>query len=254
MPKSKIGLHFWNDSWRGLSFERYYGVEKYLANNRKLNGLFSLILSKGNRKVLEIGCARAKQLIYFAKAFGYRVTGIDMLEDGVESARSNLRIAHVDGEILCEDIFNTALPKESFDVVYSMGLVEHFDEIGGIVDAHIKMLKHGGTLIITVPNFRGSLYLSLCRLFGNRDWILKNHNLETMNKDIWHKILEDRKMKAIFVDYFGVVDATLSFGMVRFKPLLYPLVIINQAVGYATYYLRSNAYLSPYLVIIASKE
>jgi SAM-dependent methyltransferase len=253
LAKSRIDKSFWNNSWSKLSFERYYGIEKYLALSSRMGGLFKRFLKKGDSSILEIGCARAKQLIYFAKEFGYRVWGIELSEPGAELARKNLSLAGVKGTILCEDMLNTSLPEESFDVVYSMGLVEHFDNPEEAIDAHSKLLKNGGTMIITVPNFRNSIYLSGCRLFGVRDWILKMHNLDTMDRGWWLEVMERKGLEIVYLDYFGNLDFSLSFGLFTLKPILYVMLALNQVIGYATYFMVSSRYLSPYLVIIARK-
>lgn len=112
--------------WKESPLRGYVGIEKYLAINKKLDMLFKRFIEKGIKRILEIGCAKAKWLIYFAKEFSYEVYGIDYLEKGVEIAKRNLKIAGVKGTILCEDIFQTSLKEQSFDIVYSMGLIEHF--------------------------------------------------------------------------------------------------------------------------------
>jgi 2-polyprenyl-3-methyl-5-hydroxy-6-metoxy-1,4-benzoquinol methylase len=198
----KAGKDFWETSWKKIPFGKYQGIEKYLAINKKLDLLFKQFLEKGNKKVLEIGCAKAKKLIYFAKEFDYEVYGVDYSEKGVKIAKENLRIAGVKGTILCEDIFQTTFEKESFDIVYSMGLIEHFENPSRIIDAHIKLLKRGGTLIITIPNFketfmtRGdthehennkvfsyqSLYFALLKILGKEKRLLETHNLDIMDK------------------------------------------------------------------------
>ena len=127
-----------------------------------------------DKKVLVIvqGCAPAKRLICFAKEFGYDVYGIDYSERGVEIARENLKIAGVEGIILCEDIFQSSFEEQSFDIVYSMGLIEHFESPTEIIDVHIKLLKRGGMLIITIPNFKDSLYFTLSMILGKEKRLL----------------------------------------------------------------------------------
>ena len=42
--------------------------------------------------------------------------------------------------------------KESFDVVYSLGVVEHFDETYLAIKEHARVTKKDGIILITVPN------------------------------------------------------------------------------------------------------
>jgi 2-polyprenyl-3-methyl-5-hydroxy-6-metoxy-1,4-benzoquinol methylase len=253
---SKTDKDFWEREWQEIPLEKYYGIERYLAINKKLDSLFKRFLKKGDKKILEIGCAKAKQLIYFGKEFGYKVYGTDYSERGVEIAKENLKIAGMEGAILCEDIFQTSFEEESFDIVYSMGLIEHFENPAEVIDAHIKLLKRGGILIITIPNFRDSLYLTLNKILGKEKRLLETHNLSIMDKKVLNELFQGKDIKILFLDYFGPIDLApvlSSISSIKSKPLLYTMHIVNQIMGYATFFVPSSRHLSPYLVLIAEK-
>ncbi len=224
-----------------------------MAINKKLNSLFHKYIERGNKKILELGCAKSKRLIYFAKEYGYNIYGVDYSEKGVEIAIENLKNAGVLGNILCEDMFKTTLNSEYFDIVYSMGLLEHFNIPEKVINVHTKLLKKNGILIITIPNFRGSIYFDLLKMRGKEKFILENHNLNIMNKKILNKILNDKNVSILKLDYFGPLDFSSVFIGIRFKPILYLLHIINQLLGYLTYYVPNSRYLSPYIVLVAKK-
>ena len=56
-------------------------------------------------------------------------------------------------EAFLRNLLKDNLPKKKFDLVFSVGLIEHFDEIGTakIIDSHISLLKKDGILLITFP-------------------------------------------------------------------------------------------------------
>ena len=251
--RDKAGKDFWEKSWEESPLGKYYGIEKYLAINKKLDSLFKRFLDKGGKRILEIGCAKAKWLIHFAKEFGYEVYGIDYSEKGVEIAKRNLKIAGVEGTILCEDIFQTSLKGESFDIVYSMGLIEHFENPAEIIDAHIKLLKEKGTLIVTMPNLKDSLSFTLNKIMGNEKTLLETHNLSIMDKKVLRELLPGKGIKILTLDYFGPIDLTEAFSSIKVKPILYLAHLVNQIVGYTTFFMPSSPYFSPYLVLIAQK-
>ena len=60
-----------------------------------------------------------------------------------------------DGVLLIKnaDILNYTVSNENADLIYSVGLVEHFDIEGTekAIEAHFNMLKTGGYCIITFP-------------------------------------------------------------------------------------------------------
>ncbi|MCK4775922.1 MAG: methyltransferase domain-containing protein [Candidatus Krumholzibacteria bacterium] len=59
----------------------------------------------------------------------------------------NDRIEFVKG-----DAFDTGYEDNTFDLVISSGLVEHFDTIRALIAEHVRITKTGGTVIISVPS------------------------------------------------------------------------------------------------------
>ncbi|MDP2730268.1 MAG: methyltransferase domain-containing protein, partial [Dehalococcoidales bacterium] len=172
----------------------------------------------------------------------------------VALAQNNLKTSGVVGTILHQDIFQTSFQEESFDIVYSMGLIEHFADPNRIIEAHIKLLKKGGTLIITVPNLKGSLSHALNKMMGKEKTLLATHNLEIMDKNSLHHLLRNRGVDILKLDYFGPVDLTAAFSGIRTRPVLYMAHLLNQVIGYATFFMPGSSYFSPYLVFIGKKE
>ena len=171
---------------------------------------------------------------------------------GCKMAKENLKRANVNGTILCEDIFKTSLKKESFDVVYSFGLIEHFENPESIIKKHIELLKNGGHIILSIPNFnKDSLYFTLNKLFGKEKGLMKTHNLDIMDINNFKKLFEGKNVQVQFLDYFGPINLTLALDP-RNKIMLIFMHVLNQILGYLTFSLRSK-YFSPDLVIIGKK-
>jgi cyclopropane fatty-acyl-phospholipid synthase-like methyltransferase len=108
---------------------------------------------ENGRRLLEVGCAGGKWLLYFHKTFGYAVTGCDYSERGCALARRNLEAAGIPGTILQKDLFTLS---GEFDVIYSYGLIEHFTAPRTVLEKFVSLLNpSGGTLISLVPNLTG---------------------------------------------------------------------------------------------------
>jgi 2-polyprenyl-3-methyl-5-hydroxy-6-metoxy-1,4-benzoquinol methylase len=114
---------------------------------------------------LEIGCGSSVWLPYFATAFGMRVTGVDYTKEGIDSARRVLDANRVTGELVFDDIF-TAAPglQARFDVVFSLGVVEHFAEPAEALTVFAGLVRPGGLLVTWTPNTRGAVVALSCRL------------------------------------------------------------------------------------------
>src|SRR5579862_6625978 len=101
--------------------------------------------------VLEVGCAPAKWLVFYAERFGARVAGIEYSEKGAEISRANLQLAGIEGTIYHGDFFSVT--PGLFDLVLSLGFIEHFDDLDQAFDRHVTCVAEQGRLAIGVPNY-----------------------------------------------------------------------------------------------------
>jgi 2-polyprenyl-3-methyl-5-hydroxy-6-metoxy-1,4-benzoquinol methylase len=131
-------------------------------------------------KVVEIGFAPGKQLSYVAKKYGANVTGLDYSQRGIDTAKELFATIGIKADLRCEDVFNNTLPSDSYDVVYSAGVIEHFEDPTEIVWQHVRLLKKGGKAVILIPNY-GGVYGRLQRDYDPEN--LSIHNLRIMSKE-----------------------------------------------------------------------
>ncbi len=99
--------------------------------------------------------AKNTRILAWATRQGARAYGIDISEPTVRLARA----AFDDGPGARDGLQGAvgdvrALPfrDASFDAIYSMGTIEHFDETERAVDEMARVLKPGGRAIVGVPN------------------------------------------------------------------------------------------------------
>lgn len=175
-PNEKVGTDYWRSThlqprWR-LPSRLNVGVDNALR-------LLDSYVKPGMR-VLEIGCAPGKHVAYLAKVQRAKVCGLDYSEPGIGYCRELFRRLRLDAEFHCEDLFQSTFPEQSFDVVYSLGVIEHFQNPTPAIERHLAMAKPGGVVLITVPNY-GGLYGRIQRYFAPEN--LGIHNLDIMNRD-----------------------------------------------------------------------
>jgi SAM-dependent methyltransferase len=127
---------------------------------------------------LEVGCAPGKTLAWVGRVLGARVAGVDYSPRGLAISRALLRTLGVDADLRCEDIFSTTFEPSSFDVVFSAGVIEHFEDPRAIVRSHVELVRPGGKAIITIPDY-GGWYGRLQRHFDPSNLAL--HNLTIMD-------------------------------------------------------------------------
>lgn len=148
-----------------------------VAATRNLQRLLSAHIRPG-MDVLEIGFAPGKQLAHVARVFKANVTGLDFSLQGVSFAKTMFSRLGIPADLRCEDVFASTLASNRFDFVYSVGLIEHFDDPRPLVRRHVEFLKPGGTALILIPNYR-DLYGRLQQYFDPDNLTIHNLNIMT---------------------------------------------------------------------------
>lgn len=160
----RAGAEFWEDWWKRSRIPAPIdphrpGLKNYVF--RRFHQNFERLFQgcdTSAMELVEVGCAQSVFLPYFAKQFGFKVSGIDRSEMGCERARRILESEGVKGEVYCADFFS-APPQlvGRFDVMISFGVVEHFERTAEAVGALARLLKPEGRMITNIPNFTGVL-------------------------------------------------------------------------------------------------
>lgn len=119
----------------------------------------AVLRKKGYSTLIEVGCGSSGWLPYFAGKYDLKVSGIDYSEVGCRLAEENLKMLGVNyDEIICKDIFEPECTGgKQYDVVFSYGVVEHFDNPAEIIKIFSNFLSPGGTMITLVPNLNGTM-------------------------------------------------------------------------------------------------
>jgi cyclopropane fatty-acyl-phospholipid synthase-like methyltransferase len=130
--------------------------------------------------VLEIGCAPGKTLAWLAKVLDCRVAGLDYSDRGLSFARKLFGELGIEGDLRCEALDATTFAPGSFDLVFSDGVIEHFEDPSEIVRQHVALTKPGGETLIVVPNYAG-LYGRIQAHFDPANLLL--HNVAIMTPE-----------------------------------------------------------------------
>jgi 2-polyprenyl-3-methyl-5-hydroxy-6-metoxy-1,4-benzoquinol methylase len=144
--------------------------------------------------VLEIGCAPGKILAWVAARRGAQVAGLDFSPRGLSLANRLFTALKLTADLRCEDLRRTTFAPGAFDFVYSIGVIEHFADPREIVGRHVSLVRPGGTVLMTVPNYRG-LYGVLQRYFDADSLLL--HNLDIMSCDALARLVPQDEPYAV---------------------------------------------------------
>jgi SAM-dependent methyltransferase len=105
-------------------------------------------------RVLEIGCGMGTDGARFAQA-GAHYTGIDLTQAAIDIARKRFELSGLEGEFRVADAENLDFSDDSFDRVYSHGVLHHTPDTPRAVAEIHRVLKPGGQAVVMLYH-RGS--------------------------------------------------------------------------------------------------
>ena len=121
-----------------------------------------------NLRVLEIGCGLGTDGAQFAKA-GADYTGIDLTDAAVELSRRRFEISNLKGAFRTADAEQLDFPDNSFDLVYSHGVLHHTPDIERAIAEVHRVLKPGGRAVVMLyhrDSYNYRINISLLRRAG----------------------------------------------------------------------------------------
>ena len=99
-------------------------------------------------QILDVGCGLGASSIYLVRRYRTKATGITISTVQVEMANKAAETAGVNATFLLMDAEAMTFDK-SFDVVWSVESISHYQDIPKFFISAAKLLKPGGTLAIT---------------------------------------------------------------------------------------------------------
>lgn len=142
----------WEDIYTNM-IESYGGCERFIKEKAKeKRALIRRIRKHAGKRgtVMEAGCGSGATSCYLSLK-GYRVTSIDNDTRMVEFAEWLATHTGADACFKEEDIREPSFVKNSFDVVFSNGVLEHFPD-KKIITILNKEVNIGRTVIFAVPS------------------------------------------------------------------------------------------------------
>ncbi len=191
-------------------------------------------------------------MIYFAKNFGYRVSGIDY-SDEIRHVASTLNESGIKSfELFHCDFFHFD-PETKYDIVFSAGFVEHFSDPNEVFQKHVDLVKDDGWLVISLPNFQYAQKLLRVVLGMKND--LSSHNLDVMYPIIWRNLAQAANLEILYCDYIH----TFQFWTPPdYDPRLAFLIdktvrLIEKTLAFFHLDRVPNCYFSPHILLVARK-
>jgi SAM-dependent methyltransferase len=107
---------------------------------------FNDILRKKKGKCLEVGCGRGSLSAYFSD-HGWDCTLLDLSETVIKKAKQAFIENSLDAKFDVGDCNYLPYKDNTFDLTFSIGLLEHFDNYDNVIAEQVRVLAPGGMFI-----------------------------------------------------------------------------------------------------------
>jgi len=188
---------FWTRYWESKPDLAFTVPRDYLFHQQ----LQEIVGREKIKTSIELGGFPAYYSIFLKKYFGVNSTLFDyFVHPGIlHAVLAKNQLTENDISIIEADLFEFE-PDKQYDLVLSCGLIEHFEDTKDVIARHLKFLKPGGTLFITLPNFR-SVNGWVQKTFDKENYL--KHNIKCMDPRLLDGILKELGMEVRTATYWG---------------------------------------------------
>jgi ubiquinone/menaquinone biosynthesis C-methylase UbiE len=162
--------------WKDLLELQEYGeqVHHHELNRTRYYDVLRKNLKHLKRPIsLEIGCGTGIDLNTVARENEHPICfGSDISEKSILLSLSISKAFGKKVDFFVSDTRNLPLKTNSLDLVFSQGLIEHFQDPLTIINEQVRVLKNGGTIIINVPQKYTGYTLVKKKLMKKDKWEL----------------------------------------------------------------------------------
>lgn len=249
MANQLTDREFWTNYWESKTDLAFQIKKDYLFHSH----LEAIVKRDNIQSAIELGGFPGYYTIFLKKYFNIKTTLFDyfvhpeILQQVV--VENDLEVQDI--EVIEADLFNYQVDRK-YDLVLSCGLIEHFQDTKDIIKRHIQFLNPGGTLFITLPNFK-SVNGWVQKTFDQENYL--KHNINCMDPALLSEIVKDLGLEVKQAGYWGKYSVWLEnksqkswFTKAFIKTIWFAGKLLTKAVP-----IESKA-LSPYIIIEAKNK
>ena len=187
--------HDWEEEWVEFKGLNFFGKRLAKAQKKSIKSVLEKISLPKSSKIIDVGCGSGK-LLYFMRSLGYtKSMGVDVSKSALNLCKQFNLIEGKD--VFLEDITKGRLKKE-FDLVFSDGMLEHFENIDPFIKEMTKISRK--YVLILQPN----------------------------HFSLWNKIIRKTVGEAVKEYTYSVEDFKNAFGKYGFKLSLQKTYNLNE--------------------------
>lgn len=136
----------WDKEWKPYNQNPYFKPNKRVLDIVRICFDYQL----KDKRIIELGAGSGSDIISLVQE-GAKGFALDFSRQAIRAIKYWAKKKKVDVETVKADIKNIPYPDNHFDLVYSVGLMEHFKNYVSLLKEQIRVIKPGGFLLIDVP-------------------------------------------------------------------------------------------------------
>jgi SAM-dependent methyltransferase len=159
------------------------------------------------KKVLEVGVGAGTDFVNWVRA-GADATGIDLTSEGVSLTRERLALEGLHATVLQGDAERLPFPDNSFDLVYSYGVVHHSPDTARAVSEIHRVLRPGGRARVMIYHLHSWVTLMVWGMNGllrGRPWMSPRAAVANHLESPGTKVYSLDEARALFSQFTHVV-------------------------------------------------
>jgi len=210
-PMSFIGEPFNYEEKR----EFRYSLQDYMHSTFQFDNFVG-------KSVLDLGCGAGIDSAEFARN-GASVVSADFTRTAVASTKELLREANLPVRVAQADATSLPFKNETFDCVYTFGVLHHIPDVDKAVSEINRVLKPGGQIMAMLYNKDSLLYgYSIVYLRGIMEGLLKKLSVEEIlfryserrEDNPYTKVYTKTEAGALFSQYFKSCSVDVRYNVI----------------------------------------
>lgn len=206
----------WDRIWKERSLLR-----TVIDCGRRVYGMFFLAILRKKvtmkSDVVELGCGTSGVILRLHK-YVNSITGVDLSKEALLLSEFNARKMGVENlKLVQDDCRKLKMEDGVFDLVWSQGLLEHFQCPEEVLQEHIRICKHKGFVVISVPARYSFYYV----------WYVLSHVLHI--KRLWPWTEQDFYIKEDICNMLKKLNYNKNYGVriYTLQPFILGILILE---------------------------
>lgn len=162
VDKKGGSVSFFDKQWKNYRESRFRNKITTRAQvdffiKQRINDLVTLFEKAEGKKVINCGCGAGTWSIPLAK-LGYEVTNFDLSHEAIKLTKERFLKENFKGNFKEGDLRAIDYEDDTFDIVVSFGVLEHFEDVEPVIKEMIRILKPNGIFLADIITKRFSIH------------------------------------------------------------------------------------------------